>query len=105
MARASRAKLPWDRFYVYDVRLRQQTERLAALTSDGLPLTVDVTTVYRPLVGRLGELHKQVGPRYRSVLVAPEVGGRCARAGPRHLSPSSMLLRAACRSKATSCAA
>jgi regulator of protease activity HflC (stomatin/prohibitin superfamily) len=68
------AKLPWDRFYIYDVRLRQQTDRLAALTSDGLPLEVEVTTIFRPLVSRLGELHKHVGPRYEKVLVAPEVG-------------------------------
>ncbi|HEX2222693.1 MAG TPA: prohibitin family protein [Thermoanaerobaculia bacterium] len=67
-------KLPWDRMFLYNVRLQEHTHTYNVLSLDGLPMRVDITVRFRPLVPELGQLHKNVGPKYREVLLVPEVG-------------------------------
>lgn len=64
---------PWDRMYVYPVRLQSETDSLTMLTRDGLSVNVIVTTRYTPNVRNLARLHRSVGPDYRDKLVFPEV--------------------------------
>lgn len=67
-------KWPWDRMFLYDIRLQEHTHTYNALSVDGLPMRVDITVRFRPLQPELGKLHKNVGPDYRAVLLVPEVG-------------------------------
>lgn len=64
---------PWDRMYVYPVRLQSRTDSLAMLTRDGLTVNLVVTTRYTPNVRYLPLLHSSVGPDYRDKIVIPEV--------------------------------
>ena len=65
---------PWDKIYVYDIRLQQTTADLEVLSSDGLEMTIEVTTRFRLLPGSLPTLHQHVGPDYVNKLIIPEVG-------------------------------
>jgi regulator of protease activity HflC (stomatin/prohibitin superfamily) len=65
---------PWNRFYIYNIRLQEDTHIYNVLSSDALHIQVSATIRYRPVRERLGYLHKEVGPEYKEVVVLPEVG-------------------------------
>lgn len=69
-----RVKWPWDRVYIYDIRLREETRTFPALSNDGLPIEVEVSIRFRVHKDSLGQLHKNVGPDYVDRLIVPELG-------------------------------
>ncbi|MEI6557696.1 MAG: prohibitin family protein [Rhodospirillaceae bacterium] len=64
---------PWDKIEIYDLRIQQDTRPYTAIANDGLPVTVEITSRFRPIADSLAELHKHVGPSYINVLLAPEI--------------------------------
>jgi regulator of protease activity HflC (stomatin/prohibitin superfamily) len=64
---------PWDRMYVYPVRMQSETDSLTMLTTDGLTINMIVTTRFYPNVRNLPLLHSRIGPDYRDKIVLPEV--------------------------------
>lgn len=79
-----RVKWPWDRAYVYDIRLQQETRTFEALSHDGLPISIEVSVRFRPHREALGHLHKHVGPDYIERLVLPELGAHTREAVSRY---------------------
>ena len=71
--------LPWDRMYVYDTRLQERTKVCDVLSADGLSVEVEVSVRFRPVKGKLGALHKSVGPDYMDKLTVPEIGSHVRR--------------------------
>lgn len=71
-----RLKFPWDKAYIYDVRLMQATDTFNAITADGLTLQVEITLRYRLVPTETPYLHKFVGPEYLNVLLLPEVASQ-----------------------------
>lgn len=71
-----RLKFPWDKVWIYDVRMMQATDTFNAITSDGLTLEVEITLRYRLVPVETPYLHKFVGPDYLNVLVLPEVASQ-----------------------------
>lgn len=67
-------KWPWDRIFVYNIRLQEVTTTYDALTSDGLAIKVEVTIRWKPIEEDLGKLHRDVGPDYVQTLLVPLVG-------------------------------
>ncbi len=65
--------LPWDRMYVYNIRVQELHDSVVVLSSNGLPINVTYSTRYHPFPGTLPTLHQRYGPDYANVLVAPEV--------------------------------
>lgn len=65
--------LPWNRLYVYNVRLQQTPHKIVALCKNGLPIELEVSIRHRPLDGKLPLLHTVVGPDYVNVVVKPEI--------------------------------
>lgn len=65
---------PWDKVFIYDVRLQQLTQDLNVLSTDGLEVIVSTTTRYRAIPEHLGLLHTNVGPDYADKVLVPEVG-------------------------------
>lgn len=63
---------PWDRMYVYDMRLQTRERSYSLLTSTGLPVKLDVAVRYRPDIRMLPLLHVAVGPDYLEKVVFPE---------------------------------
>ena len=63
--------LPWNRIYLYDVRIKDNLEKLAVLSADQLNITTDLSVRYRPTAIEVGKLHQEVGPDYYAVLISP----------------------------------
>jgi len=64
---------PWDKLYVYDLRLQHVRSQTTVHSSDGLALEVTVSGRFRVDPGRLPRLHAEVGPGYVAKLVDPEL--------------------------------
>lgn len=67
---------PWDKMYIYDIRLQEQSRTLNVLTKDGLMVETEVSVRFSPLIETLGVLHKHIGPDYADKVVFPEVEAR-----------------------------
>lgn len=64
---------PWDRMYIYNVRVQELNDTVTVLSSNGLPITITYSCRYRPYAGTVPVLHKDYGPTYADLLVRPEV--------------------------------
>ena len=63
--------MPWNKIYLYDVRMKDNLENLSILTADQLNIATDLSIRYRPLPEEVGQLHQNVGPNYYQVLISP----------------------------------
>jgi len=64
---------PWDKLYVYNVRIQQIPHEFDALSKNGLPIHFELSIRYQPVKETLPVLHQQVGPDYVEKIVKPEV--------------------------------
>jgi regulator of protease activity HflC (stomatin/prohibitin superfamily) len=64
---------PWDKLYVYDLRLQQKTLDFKVLSDEGLELGVQVVVQYRPYEEMLGFLQQDIGSDYFESLIRPEI--------------------------------
>jgi regulator of protease activity HflC (stomatin/prohibitin superfamily) len=64
---------PWDRLYIYSVRVQELHDTVTVLSSNGLPITVTYSCRFHPYPATLPELHQRYGPLYADTLVRPEV--------------------------------
>src|SRR5438445_2415402 len=65
---------PWDRLFLYDLRLQSFTESYTAISSDGVSLTASVVVRFRLQRDAVPVLHQAIGPNYEQVLVQPGIG-------------------------------
>jgi regulator of protease activity HflC (stomatin/prohibitin superfamily) len=65
---------PWDRLFLYDLRLQSSTESYNAISSDGVSLTASVIVRFRLQRDAVPVLHQAIGPNYEAVLVQPGIG-------------------------------
>ena len=64
-------KLPWDRIYIYELRVQQFPFSIEALSSEGMSVRIEGNVIYRVRYETLGGLQKAVGPEYRTRVVGP----------------------------------
>jgi regulator of protease activity HflC (stomatin/prohibitin superfamily) len=64
---------PWDHVYVYDVRIQRVDHTVEILSTDGLEISVEVSTRYFPVMKTVPRLHQKVGPDYVTRIIIPEV--------------------------------
>ena len=64
---------PWDRMYLYDVRVQESDLKARIYAQDGLEINVEVSVRFRPRAERLPWLHKEIGPDYIRKIVEPEI--------------------------------
>ena len=64
---------PWDKMYIYDVRVQTRTETLNVLSKNGMRVGIKYAARYRPEYDLLGVLHAEVGSNYADKIVIPEV--------------------------------
>ncbi len=67
---------PWDKLYLYDLRLQSTTQSYNAISKDGVNVTVQVSIRYQLLHNSIGVLHKFIGPDYLTTVVGPEIGSQ-----------------------------
>src|ERR1700726_1040227 len=71
-----RITLPWNKVFLYDLRLQSATETYNAISRDGISLTASINIRFRLKRESVPQLHQSIGPNYVGALVAPEVGNR-----------------------------
>lgn len=65
---------PWDRIYVFDLRVQQRTKKFEVLTKEGLQIEVEGTLMFRVNLQAVGLITKYAGPDFADTLVMPSVG-------------------------------
>lgn len=71
-----RVLLPWDKLFLYDLRLQTSTDTYNAISKDGVNLTATINIRYRLKHDAIPQLHQTIGPDYLSRLLKPEIGNR-----------------------------
>jgi prohibitin 2 len=68
--------LPWNKVFLYDLRLQSTTESHNAISKDGISLTASINIRYRLKRESVSQLHQSIGPNYLQAFVSPEIGNR-----------------------------
>ena len=64
---------PWDKMYIYNVRIQEIHPELDVLTNTGLKVHLLLSIRYAPKYKLLGVLHQKVGPEYPRKVIIPEI--------------------------------
>ena len=75
---------PWDKIYIYDLRVQQQSLEVDILTREGLQIAVDVTLRFRLKPEALGAITAFAGPDFVRTLVMPSVGATVRNEASKH---------------------
>jgi prohibitin 2 len=70
----TKAIFPWDKIYIYDLRVRQENQDFDVLTREGLTITVNATLRFRLNPDAIGAINRYAGPEFVKTLVMPTVG-------------------------------
>lgn len=65
---------PWNRLFLYDLRLQSKSETYRAISKDGVNVIAEINMRYQLLHNSVGVLHKFIGPDYFETIVNPEIG-------------------------------
>ncbi len=64
---------PWNTVYVYEVRQQELSEKIQALSSNGLDIRIDASIWFQPEFTNLGNLHQQRGEMYIQRVLQPAI--------------------------------
>jgi prohibitin 2 len=67
---------PWNKLYLYDLRLESITQTYNAISKDGVSMSVQVNVRFQLQHHAVGVLHKFIGPAYFATVVSPEIGSQ-----------------------------
>ena len=65
---------PWDKLFIYDLRLQSTAETINAISKDGVNVTAQINVRYQLQHRAVAVLHKFIGPQYLETVIDPEVG-------------------------------
>jgi prohibitin 2 len=65
---------PWDKLFIYDLRLQSTTQTINAISKDGVNVTAQINVRYQLAHRAVAVLHKFIGPQYLETVINPEVG-------------------------------
>jgi regulator of protease activity HflC (stomatin/prohibitin superfamily) len=67
---------PWDRLFLYDLRLQSTTQTYNAISKDGVSVTAQISVRFQLAHNSVAVLHKFIGPGYLASVVGPEIGSQ-----------------------------
>jgi prohibitin 1 len=67
---------PWDRIFLYDVRLQLLDQDFDVLAEDGLKVKINIAYRFWLNPEKVPLLHKSVGPQYAEVLLSAAIGAQ-----------------------------
>ena len=67
---------PWDRLFLYDLRLQTTTQTYNAIAKDGVSVSASINVRFQLKHNSVAQLHKFIGPTYVDSVVRPEIGSR-----------------------------
>ena len=62
---------PWNKVFVYSIKLKERAEEMLVLSSNGLEIKVDVSAWFRPVQDKLPNLVKEISMDYEGTIVIP----------------------------------
>lgn len=65
--------MPWNKMYIYDVRINESFEEMDVLSKNGLSINVELSYRFSPNPERIGYLHDEIGPEYVRRIIKPEI--------------------------------
>jgi prohibitin 1 len=66
-------KWPWDKVFVYDVKIMEANGSMEVLSKNGLTISVDMSYRYKPMDEKIGFLHDAIGASYHDRIILPEI--------------------------------
>jgi regulator of protease activity HflC (stomatin/prohibitin superfamily) len=67
---------PWDKLYLYNLRLQSTAQTYNAISKDGVNVSVQVSIRYQLVHNYVAVLHKFIGPNYFASVINPEIGSQ-----------------------------
>ncbi len=67
---------PWDKLFLYDLRLQSNTQTFNAISKDGVNVTAQISVRYQLLHNSVAVLHKFIGPGFMDSVLSPEIGSQ-----------------------------
>ena len=67
---------PWDKLYLYNLRLQSTTQTFNAISKDGVNVKAQISVRYQLLHKSVSVLHKFIGPDFLTSVVNPEIGSQ-----------------------------
>lgn len=64
---------PWNKVYIYDVKVNEAFEKMSVLSKNGLNIDIDLSFRFYPKRDSIGYLHNQVGKAYLDRIIIPEI--------------------------------
>src|SRR4026207_916879 len=71
-----RVLLPWDKLFLYDLRLPTTTDTSTATAKHGVNLSATINIRFRLKHDSVPQLHQTIGPDYVPRMLRPEIGNR-----------------------------
>ena len=68
--------MPWNKLYLYDLRLESVMQTYNAISKDGVSMSVQVNVRYQLQHNSVAVLHKFIGPNYFATVISPEIGSQ-----------------------------
>jgi regulator of protease activity HflC (stomatin/prohibitin superfamily) len=67
---------PWDKLFIYDLRLQKKTEKYTAISKDGVSVTAEIAFQFQLNQQSVAVLHEFMGPGYLTTVLEPEIGSQ-----------------------------
>src|ERR1700683_3752826 len=67
---------PWDKLFLYDLRLQSSTQTYNAISKDGVSVTAQISVRYQLLHNSVAVLHKFIGPGFLDSVGSPDIGSQ-----------------------------
>ena len=64
---------PWNKMFIYDVRINEEYEKMDVLSSNGLSITIELSYRFQPQWDKIGFLHDEIGTDYVGRIIRPEI--------------------------------
>ena len=64
---------PWNKMFIYDVRIDEAFETMDVLSKNGLNISVELSYRFHPLSSKIGYLHDEIGKDYIGRIIKPEI--------------------------------
>ncbi len=64
---------PWNKMFIYDIRVQENFEEMNVLSKNGLNIQVELSYRFYPESNRIGYLHDQIGQDYHDRIIKPEI--------------------------------
>lgn len=66
-------KWPWDKIFIYDVKIKEASSTMQVLSKNGLTIKTDLSYRFKPSDEQIGYLHDEIGPGYHDRIILPEI--------------------------------